>query len=98
MSPSYGPTTQRYQTGIYLLSRGTGFTPGGRVSLWILNEGLSPKSIGSTYAEADGRFGATTPYPSFIPFRPGDHPTSSARAIDEATGHSSDYPLSYSVL
>jgi LGFP repeat-containing protein len=98
MNPSYSPSTQRYQTGIYLLSRGTGFTPGGRVSLWVLNEGLAPKSIGSTYAEPDGRFGTASPYSSFIYFRPGDHPLSRARATDEATGHSDEYPLSYSVL
>lgn len=97
MTPAYSPTTKRYQTGIYLLSRGTGFTPGGRVSIWIVNEGLAPKSFGSTYAEADGRFGTRDPYASFVWFRPGDHPNSVARAVDESTRQSDDYPLSYAV-
>jgi len=97
MTPTYSPTTERYQTGIYLNSRGTGFTPGGRVSIWIINDGAAPKSFGSTYAGSDGRFGIGNPYSSFIWFRPGDHANTVARAIDERTGQSDDYPLSYSV-
>lgn len=98
MMPAYSPDTKKDEKGIYLLSHGTGFTAGGRVSIWIVNEGLASKSFGSTYAEADGRFGAVTPYPSHVSFRPGENPNSVARAVDEATGESDDYPLSYSVL
>jgi hypothetical protein len=99
MTPSYSPDVERgYSTGIYLLSKGTGFTPGGRVSLWLVNEGPAPESVGGAYAGADGRFGIPDPYPFFAKFRDGDHPLSTARAIDEATGKRSDYPLSYSVL
>lgn len=99
MEPSYSPVVERgFSTGIYLLSKGTGFTPGGRVSLWIVNEGLAPESVGGAYAGADGRFGIPDPYPYFAKFRDGDHPLSTARAIDEATGKRSDYPLSYAVL
>jgi uncharacterized protein with LGFP repeats len=97
--PSFSPSTKRHSRGAYLLMRGQGFTPNNRVTFWIVNAPNAPKSIGSTFAASDGRFGANRETAPVADLRnlAGDHEASIARAVDEATGQASDYPLSYAL-
>lgn len=97
--PSFAPITERHALGAWLYMVGTGFTPNGRVSYWIVNAPNEPASMGSEYAAVDGRVGANANarYVTDLRNRSGDHPPSIARAVDEATGQASDRQLSYAL-
>ena len=99
MLPSFSPITERHQLGAWIYMVGSGFTPNGRVSLWVVNAPNAPQSMGSLYAAADGRFGSNpdTRQVADLRNRPGNHESSIARAVDETTGQTSDYRLSYAL-
>ena len=99
MLPSYDPITEKFATGAYVYIVGTGFTPGGRVSLWIVNAPNEAASMGSVHGEADGRLGSDPQNRTavWLHNRPGDHEASIARAFDETTREASDRRLSYAL-
>jgi hypothetical protein len=99
-NPSFSPITERHQLGAWLHMVGKGFTPNSRVSLWIVNAPNAPQSMGSLFASSDGRFGSNPEARHVVDLRnrSGDHEASIARAVDEATGQASDYPLSYALF
>lgn len=95
MKPIFRPLVTKFVDRIWLSAEGSGFTPGGRVTLWIVNEGMAPKVVASTQAAADGRLGD---FGNYVGLRPVGSPLSSARAKDEATGQFNEHLISYSVL
>jgi hypothetical protein len=99
MLPSFSPITERHQLGAWLHMVGTGFTPNGRVTYWVVNAPNPPTSIGSENAAADGRLGANANTRYVVDLRNlgGNRPPSVARAIDQSTGQVADYPLSYAL-
>lgn len=95
MTPIFTPSVTKFPDSIWLSGEGSGFTPGGRVSFWIVNEGMAPKAVASTQAGAEGRFGED--FGKYVGLRPVGSPLSSARATDKETGRSDEHLLSYSV-